>query len=169
MTTFVNFAPSTSGAFQFQANLDNQTYNAIVTSLLFGNRYYLNLYALDGTLIISTALVGSPTGIAIQALSWANGSVSVTTAAPHGYAIASTIMLTLTGSSPDAYNGLVAAFITGPSTFTYPVAADPGSASTFGTASFNVNMIGGVPDENGTPFSSTLIFREQSQQFEISP
>jgi len=64
---------------------------------------------------------------------------------------------------------LVNALITGPATFTYPIASNPGAATVFGTASYDINLIGGVPNQNGVPFSSTLVFRDASQQFETSP
>lgn len=169
MTQFFPFSPSVSAAFQFQPQLDGAVYNATVPWSLFGARYYLNLSAIDGTQIWYGAIVGSPTGVQIQALSWANGIVTVTTADPHGYKIATTVALTLTGCAPDAYNGQVEAFITGATTFSFMLAADPGPATGFGATSFNVNLIGGVPNEVGTAFASTLVFRQQSQTFEVSP
>lgn len=169
MTTITNFVQSNVAPFSFSPTLDGQNYSATVTGNVFGNRLYLNLNALDGTFIMSRPLVGSPTGLALQGLSWANGQAMATVVAPHGYKIGTVIGLTITGAMPTAYNGLIAALITGPSTFTYPISADPGPGSVFGTASYNVNLIGGIPDANGTPFSSTLVYRAQSRQFEVSP
>jgi hypothetical protein len=93
----------------------------------------------------------------------------VTTAGPHGYRIASTVELTLVGSTPDAYNGLFPCLITGPSSFSYILADDPGAATVFGTANYNINLIGGVAKEDGTFFASTLMFRQAASQFEVSP
>jgi hypothetical protein len=163
------FQPFPTSPFQFSPVLDGQTYNATVPSLLFGNRYYLNLIASDGTPILFTALIGSPTGIQLASLSWANGIVSATTQTPHGYRIASTVELTLVGSTPDGYNGLFPCLITGPSTFSYLLADDPGPATVFGTANYNINLIGGVAKEDGTFFASTLVFRQAASQFEVSP
>jgi hypothetical protein len=169
MTTFTNFTPNQTSAFQFTPNLDGAAYTAIITWNVFGRRFYLNLYSLDGTLILCTALISSPTGISLGALTWANGLATGTTIAPHGYKIGSTVALTISGASPTAFNGLVNALITGPATFTYPIASNPGAATVFGTASYDINLIGGVPNQNGVPFSSTLVFRDASQQFETSP
>ena len=65
-TTYVDFVPSNAAPFQFQATLDDVSYNVIVTWNLFGRRYYVNVYALDGTLQIATAMVGSPVGYDIS-------------------------------------------------------------------------------------------------------
>lgn len=169
MTTFFQFQPSQVSPFAFSPTLDGQIYNATVPSLVFGNRPYLNLVALDGTLILLTALIGSPTGFQLASLSWVNGIVSATMTLPHGFKVASTISLTLVGSTPAAYNGQIAALITGPSSFSYPLASNPGSATIFGAANFNVNLVGGVAKEDGTFFQSTLVFRTPANQFEVSP
>lgn len=60
MATVFPFTPSATSPFQFQPKLDGVQYTAIVTWSLFGRRYYLNLYQLDGTLVLATAMVGSP-------------------------------------------------------------------------------------------------------------
>lgn len=169
MTQIFPFVPSSVTPFSFSPVLDGATYNATVPWGLFGARYYLNLVALDGTLIWYGAIVGSGSGISIQSMTWANGIVAVTTAVPHGYKPATTVELTITGCTPDAYNGLYPCLITGPSSFSYLLASDPGSSTVFGIASYDVSMIGGVQKEDGTYFQSTLLFRTQSQNFEASP
>lgn len=169
MTTYTNFVPSTVQAFQFQATLDGQVYTVILTWNLFGARFYVNVYDPGGDLVCCRALVGSPTGLAIENLSWADGTVTAMTSVPHGYIIGTVVALTIAGCSPDAFNGIVDAAITGPDTFTYDVMTDPGAASAFGTATYNINLVGGLQDINGDTFSSTIVYREQSQQFEVSP
>jgi hypothetical protein len=168
MTTFTNFVPTTVSPFLFSPELDGEVYSAVITWSLFGQRFYLNLYAPDGSLTCCRAVVGSPTGIALQALSWANGRAIATTVNPHGYKIGSTVGLTISGCSPDAFNGLVPCLITGPSAFSWPIAADPGAATVLGMVAYNINLIGGLLDVNGDPFTSTLVFREQANQFETS-
>jgi hypothetical protein len=165
MTTYVNFVPSTAAPFQFQCSLDGAVYNVIVTWLLFGARFYINVYALDGTLIASKALVGSPTGVQIQSLSWGviTRLVTVTTAVPHGYRIGTTIGLTIAGSAPDAYNGKFDCLINGTFTFTYPLSSDPGMATVCGSANYDLNIVGRYFT------TSSLVFREPANQFEISP
>jgi hypothetical protein len=168
MPTYFNFQPSTAAPFQFQPVLDGSPYIATVPWLAFAKRFYLNLLASDGTQIIYTALVGSPTGVAIQALSWAMGRASATTVAPHGYKVGRVISLTVVGCLPAAYNGVVAALITGQDSFSWALAANPGAASVLGNANYDINLLGGVPNENGQQFKSTLVFRAQSQQFEVN-
>ncbi len=169
MTTFFNFQPSTSAPYQFQPVLDGATYTASVPWLVFGGRYYLSLIASNGTLVLYRGLTGSPTGVALQSLSWANGRANGLTAAPHGYKTGRVISLTLSGCAPAAYNGIVQALITGPSTFSYALASNPGAATVLGNVSYDINLIGGIPNENGVQFTSTLVFREQARQFEVSP
>jgi len=169
MTTYFSFTPSTAAPFSFQPTLDGAVYNATVPWLLFGSRYYLNLQSIGGVGLWFGAVVGSPAGVAITALSWASGIVSAQTAVPHGYKVARSIELTIAGCTPDGYNGVFPCLITGPAAFSYQLAADPGVATVFGTAAYNINLIGGVPNANGTPFASTLVFRQSSQQFEVSP
>jgi hypothetical protein len=60
MTTFTNFSPSTTANFQFQPTLDGQVYTVTVLWSLFGQRYYVNIAALDGTLVALLPLIGSP-------------------------------------------------------------------------------------------------------------
>ena len=163
MTTYTNFAPTLQSPFQFGPTLDGEVCTVIITWNLFGARYYINIYAPDGTLVVSTALVGSPTGVALQNLAWANGQVTATAASPHGYKVGRTVELTISGAAPDAYNGLVKALITGPATFTYPVASDPGAATAFGAVAYNINLVGGYFE------TSTLVYRAQSNQFEVAP
>lgn len=168
MTTFTFRQPAGS-PFSFQPTLDGQVYNATVPWLVFGARYYLSLTAIDGTPILYTAIAGSPTGLDLQALGWSAGRVQATTLAPHGYRLGRLVALTVSGCAPDTFNGLVQALITGPTTFTYALAADPGPATVLGRASYNVNLVGGVPNAAGVAFTSTLVFRQANQQFEVSP
>ncbi len=160
--TIIDFTPSPIEAFQFQATLDGSAYNVVVTWSLFGARFYVNVYAPDGTLVVSRALIGSANGLQLQGLSWARGKVTATAAAPHGLKIGRTVPLTIANSNPAGYDGAHQVYVTGPSTFTYPLAADPGSPASFGTASYDVSMVAGL-------FASRLVYRAPNQQFEISP
>jgi hypothetical protein len=171
VTTYYQFAPSASAnpPFSFSPTLDGLQYNATVTWSIFGQRWYINLTASDGTLILTTPRVGSATGIALENLEWNAGTVTATVSVPHGLQVGNVIPLTISGATPDAYNGLVDCLITGPLTFTYALPSDPGMASVFGAQSYDVNLVGGVPNENGDYFTSTLVFREQSQTFETNP
>lgn len=59
MTVFP-FLPSATQPFEFQPTLDGIQYTAFVRWNIFGRRYYLELYQLDGTHVLTTALIGSP-------------------------------------------------------------------------------------------------------------
>ena len=163
MATTFDFAPSALAPFSFQPTLDGQIYTVIVTWNLFAQRWYINVYNLSGTLIVATALIGSPLGIAIAAVSWALGTVTITTQAPHGYPPGATIDLTVSAMAPDAYNGLISALVTGPDTFTYALADFPGAATALGVVAYNINLVASYFT------TSSLVFRQANQQFEVSP
>jgi len=59
MTTF-NYNPTSESVFQFQPTLDNNVYNVIVNYNIFGQRFYVNIYDLSGTLILCMPFIGSP-------------------------------------------------------------------------------------------------------------
>ena len=65
-TTIIPFTPGPAAPFQFQATLDGNLYNCVVTWNLMGQRWYLNVYDLSGNLIICTAMAGSPAGYNIS-------------------------------------------------------------------------------------------------------
>lgn len=60
MTTIYPFLPFANAIFQFQPTLDNAVYNVTVTWNLFGERYYININTLQGDLVVSLPLIGSP-------------------------------------------------------------------------------------------------------------
>lgn len=66
MTTLTSFVPSPYQAFQFQATLDGSTYNVTVTWNLYRQGYYINIVSLTGVVIVTRAMVGSPTGYDIS-------------------------------------------------------------------------------------------------------
>lgn len=60
------FAPTATQTFQFQPTLDGNVYNCIVTWNLWGQRWYFNLYQLNGTLVLCAPVVASPPGFDIN-------------------------------------------------------------------------------------------------------
>lgn len=66
-------------------------------------------------------------------LSWAGGTVTVTTSVVHGLTTNQTYYLTIAGVSPTGYNGTYACTITGNTTFTYALASNPGAETAPGT------------------------------------
>ena len=166
MTTYTRFAPTAAAPFQFQTTLDGALYNVVVTWNTFGQRWYINIYDQTGNLALCRALVESPSGVPIESASWQSRIVTVLCDGPHGYILGSTVNLMITGLQPAAYNGNVFAFITGPATFTYPLVTNPGAATVQGGQCFmenyNISLTKGY-------FASTLVFRDATQTFEVSP
>jgi hypothetical protein len=70
---------------------------------------------------------------AIVAIAWNSGTATVTMAAPHGIANATVFQATIAGVTPVGYNGTFTATVTGASTFTYPLVANPGAVTIQGT------------------------------------
>jgi hypothetical protein len=163
LTTFYNFQPPAQSNFTFEPTLDGNPYTAVVPYLLFGQRFYLQLTSLNGTLIFNRALVGSPSGVSIETMTWQTGYVAVETTAPHGYSVGQTIELTIKGCSPPALNGIFDCLITGPDTFTYPLPGDPGAASALGGISYDIDLAFGYFQV------STLVYRTATAQFEVGP
>ena len=163
MTTFYPFTPNNQAPFQFSPTLDGDVYNVRVTWSLFGRRYYINVYDLSRNLIVSLPMIGSPSAFNLSSLSWVNGLVIATTAVPHGYLVNSTTELIVSGASPDAYNGTVSAFIIDQSTFQYDVTQDPGPATVAGSVVFDIDLVAGYFT------TSTLVFRQDANQFEVNP
>jgi hypothetical protein len=164
MTTIFPFQPTAqTPPFQFQPTLDSAVYTGIVMWNVTGQRWYLSLYDLSNNLIFSLPLIGSPTGSAIESISWLEGIVTVVTDVPHGFLQGAVVNLVIAGCAPVALNGNISAFIIDEVTFEYSLASDPGGATALGTATYNINLAGGYFT------TSTLVFREASQQLEVSP
>lgn len=66
MTTLVRFSPSPSSNFQFQATLDTNAYNIVITWNYAGQRYYINIYDSQGARILTFPLIASPDGYYIS-------------------------------------------------------------------------------------------------------
>ncbi len=161
--TLFPFTPAIGQNMTFNPVLNGVTYSAIVTWNVFGQRWYLNLYDSSGNLIIATAVVSSDDPYSIEAISWINNVVTVTTSYPHFLKLGTVVNLALTGNSPDAYNGLFQCLVTGPSTFTYAMDSNPGQSVTVG-------YFGGIVDLCAGQFSpSTLVFYNNSSQFATLP
>lgn len=165
MATFINFVPTkNSPPFQFQATLDGEIYNVVITWNLSGQRFYFNVYDLSQNLILCRALVGSPAGFNVESLSWANGYVTLTTVDPHGFNISDTVQLTVSDCAPAAYNGQFNCFVTGATTMEYPLSADPGDSTGLGLVACGINLVG-----SNYFTKSSLVFLQEAQQFVISP
>lgn len=171
MTTTFPFTPSPQGPFQFSPTLDGTAYNAVVTWNLFGQRYYISLFDLNGTLIFCLPLIGSAAAINLASATWAQGIATATLAPFTGpdenarvyYSTGTLVNLTISAVQPDVYNGAFQVSIIDDTTFSYLLPVDdPGPATQLGMASYDVNLAGGY-------FNSRLVFRQSSQMFEVSP
>jgi hypothetical protein len=94
------------------------------TTLSTGSSYLLTQFA-----DLSAILQGS---ITISSMTWASSIVTVTTSTPHGIPIGDAILGIIAGVTPTGYNGQYTVTSTGTTTFTYPLASNPGSVTTQG-------------------------------------
>lgn len=62
----MDFTPSATQRFQFQATLDGNIYTCAVSWNLVRQGYYLSIYTLGQALVGSIAMVGSPLGYDIS-------------------------------------------------------------------------------------------------------
>lgn len=163
MTTYITFVPSLVSAPAFDVTLDGAAYNITVTWSLFGQRYYVNCLSVYGELVFSLPLIGSRTGLHIQNAEWANGTVTITTDTPHGHVVGSIVNATITGMSPDTYNGTRQCMVINRTQITFPLASYPGAVAVLGKLEYNVNLAAGYFN------TSTLVYRTQNQTFEVTP
>ena len=163
MTTFIQYNPPPRQPFVFNVTLDGQAYTATVIWGLFGRRLYLNLVDVAGRLIFSRPMLGSALGSPIQSVSWQLGIATIFTAAPHGFAIADTVAATISDCVPDVLNGTRNVLITTATAFTFPLSPDPGNVSVLGKVDYNINIAAGYFAR------SSLVYRPQSNTFEVSP
>lgn len=61
-TTYIQFTPSTttSPPFQFTAELDGSDYIVTTTYNVYGQRWYINLYDINGSRLSTRPLIASP-------------------------------------------------------------------------------------------------------------
>ena len=163
--TVYNFTPPPRAPFRFNPTLDGAQYAAQVTWNVFSQRWYLTLTGSTGR-ILTIPLTGSPDAMPIAALSWAGvrREALLTAAAPHGQAVGTVVVRTVSGTLPAAYAGAFPMRAVSPLQLAYPLDIDPvGGASTPGLVSEDVNLV------EGYFTTSTLVFRQSSRQFEVNP
>ena len=68
MTQNILFQPTIDSAFSFQASLDGATYTNVITWNIAGQRWYLNIYDKNQTLILCIAMTGSTTDLDVNLL-----------------------------------------------------------------------------------------------------
>jgi hypothetical protein len=161
VTTYYPYQASPSAPFSFQPTLDGAQYLATVKWNIYGQRNYLFLTQLDGTPVVTIPVVPSPPSVALESISWTNGTVTAVTAVPHGYAIGLLVQITISGCNPSAYNGAVLAYVLDAVTLTYPLIANPGMATMIGLVDWTINLV------QGYFTTSSIVFR--NSQFEVAP
>jgi len=77
-----------------------------------------------------SALIAPP--LTLTSLAWSGSVVTATTTAPHGWTTGDVLPVVIAGAVPTGYNGSFTATVTGASTFTYPLVANPGAETTPG-------------------------------------
>ena len=92
--------------------------------------------SVDGTQFLTQAsdlatIIKTP--IAITGLTWSAGTVTVTTASAHTIPAGDTVFGVIAGASPTNYDGTFACTYVSPTSFTYPLASNPGTETTLGT------------------------------------
>ena len=66
-------------------------------------------------------------------ITWSSNVITITTAAAHGLGTSGSMNITLAGVTPSGYNGSYVCTLTGTSTFTCPLASNPGTETVPGT------------------------------------
>ena len=97
----------------------------------------------------------------VSAATWSSGTVSASTAAAHG--LTNGARITISGATPITYNGTFVVTVTGANTFTYAVAADPGtyvsgSGSIEPLSSFYLGFTNGRGSSNAGENQSITIY-----------
>lgn len=160
MTTFVQFLPSDLAPFQFQPILaGGQQFQVTVPFNEAGQRYYISVSDLNGTLIAFTAL--APTGPTLNGeFTWDEGVVTVQTAMPHLVPIGGVVEIRVSNSNTP-FDGFYEALATDASTLTYSLPVNPlESDAVAGKVNFDLDLLAGFG-------VGPLWYHEDSQQFEF--
>lgn len=150
-----SFQPNSQQNQVFNPTLDGNTFVATIEWNVFGQRWYLRLADTSGNLVVYKAVVSSADPQALASLRWSGGIASAATSAPLGLPIGSQAKLLLTGIAPAAYDGLVLATVTGPSSFSFELAADPGPLVQLGSYGAIVDLTAGLFQESIFTYSAS--------------
>lgn len=174
MTTITSFVPSNIRPFRFNATFDREQYEVIITWNISAQRYYINVYGLDGTWVVTVPLIQTPPARAINSVSYdpfmnqvvvklVDPTLWPVPLSPGGLATRPGTMIdyTLENFTPDTYNGTFRGMHVNEVTFFYPMETDPGPVLITGSVSRKLNMVAGVFQ------TSSLIYRNSA--FEVDP
>ena len=159
--TYVNFAPSTSAPFSFQAQLGASQYVVTVTWNVTGQRYYVTVADLSGNVVLYAPLIAS--GPQLNAsFEWENDAAVVATNGPHNVPLGSVVGVYVLGTGT-GFDGAYEALATGPEALWYPLAANPGGTQPMSGA-VCINRYNLVATVLAAP--AYLSFNYATQQFE---
>lgn len=173
MTTIIPFLPSNLYPPKFRATLDGIDYDVVITWNVAAQRYYVNIYDLDGSWVITVPLIQTPPAREVVdttydnlrrvfTVSLADPSTWPVPLPPAGLATppGTIIIFTLENFTPTSLNGAYKSLHINDTSFSFRLDNDPGQVTIFGTVSRILNMVGGI-------FNSTLIYRNGA--FEVTP
>lgn len=173
MSTIIPFLPSNLFVPTFPVTLDGQDYEITVTWNVSAQRYYVNVYATDGTWIVTVPMVQSAPARAVNGLvydplrlvmtvelvappDWPVPIGSLGTFSPPG----TVVDYYLENFDPAVLNAKWRCLHINDVYFSFPLATNPGQINVLGSVSQYINMVGGL-------FDSTLIYRNGA--FEVNP
>ena len=162
---YINFTPTVTTAFSFQASCDNNQYNFFCPWNTFGQRWYIQCIDQSSNLIFHQPIIGSGTTcFPLASITWSlndGGTAIATTMAPHGFSLGTQPNLSIGGSTPSGYNGTYSCAILTSTSFSYPVPTYPGPVTSLGAVFDSVNLLAGF-------FQYTrLIYRVLLASFEV--
>lgn len=162
--TFVTFTPSASQPFAFQAQLGAAQYAISVPWNIFGQRYYLQVADLSGTVLLYRPLIAcGPQLTATFEWDADSATATATCASAHNVPLGR-VADAYVSQTDSGFDGDCTVLATGSLTLTYALAVNPGEATPIaGIVNFNQNLI--APVISG----AYLLFRSASQSFEFGP
>jgi hypothetical protein len=174
MTTIIPFLPSNLVAPKFSATFDGIDYNIVITWNVSAQRYYVNIYGLDGSWIITVPMIQTPPARMIQSIIYdsfqkamivkmVDPSLWPIPLSPAGLNLppGTIIDYTLEGFDPPVLNQTWRSLRIDNTTFSFPLASDPGLINIVGSVSRLINMVAGIFT------TSTFVYRNGA--FEVVP
>jgi len=159
MSTFVDFAPSSTEPFQFQPTLNGVQYTVIVTSNVFREGYYINVYDLSNNLIICRSLAQSGPTLRCS-LTWDENVATAVCQVPHNVPISNVVYLRISQTNNSGFDGTYLGLAVDEDTMTFDLATNPNQpVAILGTLSFDLDLLGGYN-------IGSLYFHDDTQQFE---
>jgi hypothetical protein len=162
MTTYIPFVPSNVNAPRIALQLDWQDITMIPTWNVAAQRYFINLFTVDGVWICTVPMIETAPGQRVLAMTYddAQGVLVGRMENPMWRSTGQIVDYTLEDFTPTAINGMQQCLTLADQRFSF-AAPNPGVISVMGYASRYENMVAGYFQY------STLIYR--NKQFETNP